>query len=662
MKSFSLLFLFCLCFLPPGLAQESFMKWGQVSTEDLAMKVYPADTSASAVVLGSFCYIYFNYYDGRFQVSYKIHQRIKILRKEGYEWANVQVPLYSSDGAQAKETISDVKGITYNLDPKSGRIMTSTLEEKSIFKENIRQQRGRALQLVKFALPNINEGSILEYSYTLDSDFFTVLNAWEFQSSIPVRKSEMQIKMMGELSYVYVIQSAHPFTDSPDPSKKTAEANAGAGTYRWVQENIPAFKDEGFITTADDYIGKMQFQLASYQYPGDNVRELFSTWEKTIYELWGDNRYGSFIKRKGATKDLVSGLVAGKESEKDKLAAIYAYVKDNIRADNRSGIWTDSSPKEVLAKKKGYRHEVNLLLINMLREAGLEANPILLSTREHGKPYKNYPILERFNHSIAHVKLGEEEFLLDATHPMQPLGMLPANVLNGEGLLMDKDGKESRWINLQNRYKSSETVMATLRVSPEGGIDGKMEVSTKGYEALRLRAKHTKLDEEDSVAEKPTSLGQQYGLVNDSISNLEEYDQPLGIKGRYQNQEFAQANGERIYLDPLLAFKTKANPFKAVERKHVVDFAYPFDEFYFINYTIPEGYVVEEVPKPERFQWADKALRFEYSATPKDNTVQVVCRLFVNRAVFAPEEYKTLRDSFAKIVAKQNEQIVLKKK
>ena len=640
-------------------AQQSFMRWGAIDTKDLAMKVYPADSSASAAILGSFCYTTFNYNEGRFQVSYQYHYRIKILKKEGYQWANVQVPLYTSNGGQSHEKIRDIKGATYNLDP-GGSLQKTELGEKSTFSEVVTKRQGERISLTKFALPSIKEGSIIEYSYTVDSDYITILNAWEFQRAIPVRKSEYQIKMIGELGYMSLMQSNLPFTTIPD--QKDDQQGGQNEPFRWAQENVPAYVTEPYITTSDDYISKIQFQLMNYTFSGNPRKEVFSTWKKTITELWENFNYGGFVKRKGATKELVSRLVAGQNNEKDKMAAIFSYVKSNFKIKNNSGIYATISPKELMDKREGYKHEINLLLVNMLREADLNASPILLSTRPHGKIFKNYPILERFNHSIAYVKIGEEEFLLDATHPMLPIGMLPAEVLNGEGLLMSNDGNEHRWIDLQNRSKSGKIIVAKLDIAKNGELNGQIQLNLQGYEALQVRQKFANYEHTLSEEEPSSASLQEYELFKDSLTNLHEYDLPLKGKGTYQSQEFTQVGGDRIYLNPMLHYAPKENPLKATERKSPVDFSYPFSTSISMSFTVPEGYVVEEVPKSERIQWEDKAIRFDYLVSVQDNLIQISCRTFVNRAVFAPEEYPNLRESFAKIVAKQNEQIVLKKK
>ncbi|MCU0449031.1 MAG: DUF3857 and transglutaminase domain-containing protein [Bernardetiaceae bacterium] len=658
-----LFFIFSGLIFSQAQAQDSFMPWGAVSLDDLDMKVYPADSSASAVMLGSFCYINFAYTAGQgYQVIYKIHKRVKILKKDGFDWSTEYIPLYTNDNNQSSERINSLKGITYNLGA-DGSIQKTTIDEKSLFKETTRKHRGRYNETAKFTLPNVKEGSIIEYMYELESDFIVALRPWEFQANIPVRKSEFQVQMSPNLSYVFVIQTTLPFTVQPDLTKPITEFNMNNIGYRWVQENTPAFTDDDFIATRDDYISKIQFQLAQYVYPGNPVREIFSTWEKTMRQLWDEYNYGGFIKRKGATKDIVAGLIGSLATEKEKLMAIYNYVKSNYKTNPQTGLYATIGPKELVEKKKGYRHEINLLLINMLREAELEANPVLLSTRTNGRPYKNYPIIDKFNYTIAHVKIGEEEWLLDATNPLQPLGLLPYDLLNGEGLLMVKDGKEIQWVNLQNRFKSSSLFLIQGHLDQEGNLTGNQQFVLQGYLALRARQMFTRYEKENEADQEAASADlKELAPFKDSLTNLNEYEQPLKGKALLNTDEFSEKIGDRIYLKPLLNHALENNPFKAPTRNTLVDLAYPYEDFVSVSITIPDGYQVESLPQSTRLSWQDKAVRFDYLVNASGNTISISCRTFVNRAVFAALEYPSLRDTFAKMVAKQSEQIVLKKK
>ena len=106
----------------------------------------------------------------------------------------------------------------------------------------------------------------------------------------------------------------------------------------------------------------------------------------------------------------------------------------------------------------------------------------------------------------------------------------------------------------------------------------------------------------------------------------------------------------------------KENPFKAADRKYPVEMPYGFDETYIFNMEIPEGYVVDELPKSTKVTFNEDEGFFEYLIAADAGNVQFRSRVVLKKANFKPEDYATLRDFFAFIVKKQGEQIVFKKK
>ena len=207
-------------------------------------------------------------------------------------------------------------------------------------------------------------------------------------------------------------------------------------------------------------------------------------------------------------------------------------------------------------------------------------------------------------------------------------------------------------------------VYAKLELGSDGKIKGGIDYTLSGYEAVDARREMDRKEEKTSESDGDTKKEKsEYQKLEITFENSTDYAKPLKGKANYNNEEFAEVAGDKIYLNPMLSFKMKENPLKAEERKFPVDFAYPFDETYYMNFSIPEGYVVEELPQSIRTMFEDKTVKFDYLVNnPIANMVQITCKFSITRALFAPEEYKHLKDFFAKIVSKQNEQIVLKKK
>ena len=182
MKKRFLLFC-CVVFSPIVSAQKSPVKFGDISMADMTMKSYEHDTSAVAVVLVDYGEAVIEERVNTPALKIKKHVRIKIFKNEGLSYADVIISLYNNGSSH--ERVTGLKAATYNLE--NGKITASPLEKTSIFKENV----DKNFDNQKLSMPNVKLGSIIEYSYVLDSEFWTSLPSWRFQrEKIPTRRSE----------------------------------------------------------------------------------------------------------------------------------------------------------------------------------------------------------------------------------------------------------------------------------------------------------------------------------------------------------------------------------------------------------------------------------------------------------------------------------------
>ncbi|MBC8110663.1 MAG: DUF3857 and transglutaminase domain-containing protein [Verrucomicrobia bacterium] len=668
------------------LAQKAPMKFGEVDAKQLAMKSYEKDPNAAAVILGDYGNTYFVYSDeGGFRYIFERHTRIKILRKEAYDKANVEIATYTSTGNSNKEKLTEIRGYTHNLE--GGKAQKVKMEKSQVFETKYNKN----YLITKFSLSNVKEGSVIEYSYTITSDFLFNLRSWTFQSDIPTVHSEYRVSVPEYFGYVQISQGYKPY----DVNEKSSSAgsiastsrdrdNPGSGFQRnetnyanniniWVQKNVPAFKNEKFITTEEDYLVKMDFQLQSTNFPNSGYKSVLGTWEKLITDLEKEESFGGFINRRGPTKELVAVTIAGKTTPKDKMYGIYEYVRKKFRYDNRDGIYARKKIRELLDKPAGSSADINLLLINMLKEADLEVFPVISSTRRHGKVNESYPLVDRFNYVTAMVKLGEELHLLDATDPMRPVDMLAYDALNGNGLVMMPGGKYT-WVSMMQAPRTANVTVGNYTILPEGEVKGTTTIQYKGYEALRLRKKLIKNPETvkiDLAQEDTTSLIKKKNEDDSELEkeikkytykNITDFEKALEAATQVQTSEYSQVNGDFIYITPMLMHQTKENPFKQEERTFPVDFAHTRETGYYINYIIPEGYKIEELPKSARFAWGDGTVKYDFLVKAEENRIQLVSKFIIGKAVFEPEEYKDLRNLFGQVVSKHTEQIVLKKK
>jgi hypothetical protein len=645
-------------------------KFGKLEDAELTMRVYDPDTSAAAVVLSDVGKTYFTYNNG-FKLMFERHTRIKILKKSGYEWANVSVPYYQKNSD--KERVSAVKGYTYNME--GGKVVKHKLESGSLHEE----QRSENWFAKKFTMPNVKEGSVIEYSYTISSDFMYNMREWEFQTTIPTVWSEYNTRIPEYFNYKQLQQGYLPFHISEShrgnerftvvvkgekpvgrtsvPVSSAEHVEAPNTISRWVMKDVPALKEESFITTLRDYQAKIEFELQYVKYPGEAPQTMTGNWSELTKKLMQEERFGSQLNRKGFFKNEVAAIVAQHNNPEQQMVAIHELVKRTVKWDGKYGIYTSNSLRKSFENKSGSAAEINLLLTAMLLEAGLDASPVLVSTREHGRPPKGSPMLNKFNYVVTHVKIGDKEHLLDATDPLLPAGMLPVRCLNGEGRLMKVS--DPRWVDLVPAGMYTKLFNGQLTIHASGEMVGKATESSSGYNAFRLRK--AILDEgEEKYAEKISKEIGNFKIGKPTFVNVNELGKSLNIDYSLTSSGSGQPV-DVIYLNPMMGQGEKENPFNLENRVYPIDLAVPIDHTYICRFILPDGYEVEETPKGAVVSLPENGGKFMYMIERQGNTLQIMSKISILKPVYYAPEYPYLKEFYNQIVAKHAEQIVLKK-
>ena len=646
-------------------------KFGKVSDEELAMRSYPQDTSAAAVMLFDVGRTYFVYGEKGFEFVFERHTRIKVLKKAGYEWANFSVPYYSSN--RSKEKISGIKGYTFNLEGSD--VKKDKLKSEGIFDEETTANWHQK----KITMPNVKEGSVIDLTYEIRSNLLFNLREWEFQSTIPVAYSEYKAEVPEYFEYKLNQQGYLPFAESKQERGKESylikwgpgEVGPGgnrspAGSenmeietmdYFFSVKDAPALRAENYITTLRDYQSKISFELQRTKFPGRPWEEVTGDWANVTKDLLDDEDFGKQLNKRNQFKKEIAAIAAKYTTPEQKLNAIQDWVKSSVKWNGNYGIYTKSSLPKVYENKTGSAAEINLLLTAMLLEAGLDAAPVLISTREHGRINTGYsPMLNKFNYVIAHVNVDGKDYLLDATDPLMPASMLPVRCLNGEGRLIKENDK--RWVALKPAVTFSKLVTTDVTLNAQGEMKGKGTESASGYNALYLR-KSIKEDGEEKFAEDRAKEVGDFKLGKPVFGHIDDVNKALTITYDISGAGSGQDN-DIIYLNPLLGHGESENPFKLNERMYPVDFAAPIDETYITKFTIPAGYVVDEMPKNVAVALPENSGRFTYMLQQEGNQIQIISKVSINKPVFYAEEYAYLKEFYNHIVAKHAEKIVLK--
>jgi len=629
-----------------AVSQRSPIKFGDIPMEDMTMTTYPLDSSAAAVILSDYGEAHMELRNGKIYSTIERMTRIKILAKEGLSRANAGVVLPRGSNAM---TVSRLRASTFNLE--NGKIMETEMEKKNIFQE----KRDRYFNLEKFTLPAVKVGSVLEISYTISAPNTVSFPEWQFQDLIPTRRSEYwaiipTIFIFEKYMQGYVAANVY---EKKHDTKEGIEVDA----YHWVCQDVPAFKIEPFMTAERDYLSKIDFQLSAIDVPGRPTVEFMGTWEKLTSSLLASDDFGAVIAKSGFLKSTVNDITLGMNDPLQKIDAIHTYVKKNVEWNGENDFFS-SDLKKVIEEKKGASGDINLLLASMLEKAGFEVDMILVSTRDHGFVRKQFPVSRQFNYALCSVRVGDKVLLLDATEKYLPYTQLPERCLNGEGLIVS--AKHPGWIDLGSKIKSRSVTSADFKISPDGGLDGKLSFTRAGYDAFKMRTEYNLKGEKQYV--KDFLGNRNWRLEKSEFLEVNDLTKPVKEAYDISIQEHASVSGNIIYINPFVAGTEYENPFKSEKREYPVNFGSAREKIYLFKITLPDGYTADEIPPIKLLSLPENAGRFSYNTTAVGNTISVTTSLQINKSLFLASEYPALREFYSQVVAKQAEQIVLKKK
>jgi hypothetical protein len=294
-----------------------------------------------------------------------------------------------------------------------------------------------------------------------------------------------------------------------------------------------------------------------------------------------------------------------------------------------------------------------MLLIALLREAGLKADPVLTATKSYKMPI--FPTLEGFNHIIAAVVLNDKRILLDATQQYAKPGQLSQNVRNWEGRLIRSDGSSEK-INLFVTKHVQEQIMINATVTDDGEIMGEMRQRLLGENEISFRKKFKPL----APQEQKALITQNLKLENVSDFELESsFDKYAEVSLKFESSDEVEEIGGKWYVAPLLFLTKTENPFVKENRETPIDFNYPSIERKIINITVPENYALQSQPAPVKLVMDGNLGEYSLNISQQGAIIQISSILQINRPLFPPSDYETIRSFYSQMLEKQKEKIVL---
>ncbi len=641
----------------PSTAQD-VSEFGKVDIALLKKSQSLIDKGAEAEVLFEVTDQSFTIMGGTAEIHTKHHIRIKVYNTKGLEQANINLPYFNRNGV---ESISKLEAQTYNLND-AGDLVVSKLDKKSVYDTRVDNRFSK----LTFTFPEVKAGSVIEYRYTVKKQIQYLyeltsrhLSNWSFQQDIPVMYSK----------FIFYHPSEFTFKETPlnDVPIEYAEKSVGTGIQKtFICRNLPAVKEEPFMTTTRDYKQKLKIDVIYYNPVGELARDLRLTWPRIVNSMMEDEDFGMQLKKNiQRTQDL--DLALQKISDPyQRMTTIHDYVKTNMAWDEATSIWALDGVKKAWEKKRGNSGEINLIMVNLLKEAGLKAYPVLVSTKDHGRVRPMDPAYDQFNSVMAYVTIDSSVYVLDATDKFTPPNLIPPSVVYSEGLVISKyDGTKALqdqdwgWRTLYNEnQKFQKLINVSAKFDGKGIVNGDAFVMFRDYARERISVQ-VEPDAEKTTAYY-TKAAQGAKISELGLRNDKNISMPLEHSFKFEVP--TEVNGEYFTFNLNLFTGLEQNPFTAEERYTDIFFGYGQKFTLRGSLEIPEGYVFEAPPKSMKMVMPDNSIEMSRIIQIEGQSAKYVVQIEVKKPFYSPAEYELFYEFYKKLYSLLNEPLVIKKK
>lgn len=628
-------------------AQKEVTEFGVFTPEEINLKQCDFDKDADAVVLLDKATSSYNDYHN---LITERRIRFKILKERGIDRGNVHIRYYSDENF---ESIVGIDAAVLSFDGQKNQVW-SKLDRKSVYNKKLNKYYSE----VSFALPNIKVGSIIEYKYESNMKHYGGLREWIFQSDMPVVLSSYNLSIIPNAEFAYTVykRSDYPIVVKPDSRN---------GDILFEMSNLPGLREEAYMGAARDYLQRVNFQFAAYnQAEGDGystrstaTTKYSTTWKELARELLDNSSFGSQINKSLPGTDVIQLVWANEADLFTKMKSIHDYVKSHFSWNHIYSKYAGDGLKDTWEKKTGTSGEINLILINLLKSAGLAVKPLLISERDYGKIDTTYPYIDQFNKVVAYVDIDGKHYILDGTDRQTPSFIIPFNLLNTTGFVVDK--KEASLVKIVDDARMNSNIVNVFATINNGGTM-ELEAAVNNYDYAKIERKE-KYNSNKKKYEK--DFFEAYTLPAPdtfSVNGLEFDSLPLhhDVKLNYALNK----TGDYFLLNYNLFTGFNKNPFITEQRFSDINFGCRYSSLLNASFKLPENLSPETLPKNIKLVMPDKSMTIIRQVQKTENTIQVGVRIDFYKTEYSAIDYPEVQGFYKQMLELLNEPIVLKAK
>ncbi|MBR2150088.1 MAG: DUF3857 domain-containing protein [Prevotella sp.] len=658
-KELILLTLLTLCWTT---IEAQNLKFGKPTDEEMQMTVYEQDPEAEAVVLCQLTNVNYTMDMMDFLVDYEVKTRIKILKEEGKEYANITIPyIFNSNEDFMQETFENFKATAYNLE--NGKVKKTKIGLEKIYNERIDEDN----MVAKIAIPQVKAGTVIEYEYKLHSNVYYHIHDWYASAEIPVAyanyRLEIPIVFIYNVEYSGLQQLQNTVTAGALLYKASSDGMANqkkcqTNIYNCTGRNLKGLKKDDYVWNVRDYFTKITAELQRINFAGES-RDMRKTWEQVDEVLFEHPDFGHHLYKHSKYRDeLAASGISEINDLKEKVTATFKFLRQRLAWDGEYELAIKSA-SEIVKKGNGSNADLNMMLINMLGDVGVKAYPVVMSTRRHGRLPQTYPTLNKLNTFIVGVPYGSTWLYIDASSTYGYLNVLPPNLYTDKARIIQK-GKPGQWVDLQKIGEAKTIMTVKAELSPSGEMKGELQALHTGNAAEKIRKLFVKAADSTAYIADRASY---YGIKIDQCNMEGHRDFVPNLTETVSFTRQGETTGDLIYINPFIEVPIRENPFTEKERLLPVEIPYKQTFNTTVQLTLPEGWKLEEMPQNIRVTSEDKSIsgHILYESTD-ERIVSITYQFRLSKVTYDNNQYQMLRQLFELFANRSKDMLVIKKK
>lgn len=650
-QSYILRGLFVLCFCMSALTSKAqtsegnSKEFGTVPDSLFTMQNYQGNSSVPFVYTLKEANIRFENDDRSIVAVLDYYVRVKVFDASVQQASVVAIPYYFERGI---EEIRDIKAITHS--PEGSK---TKLAENDVRTININSR----YNVKEFTMPNVQDGSVLEYSYQIRRRYIEELPDFFLTHQVPTAVAEINITYPHYLRYDVI-----PVDYSGNLKHQTQEIDTSTVQKiftipqpdpivkeTWTARDIPPVTEEAYISSIDDYRGKLKFKLSEF---GNPRQMLENSWDFVVAEL---RRNQNLLQKIADNKQAyalgadIANQLNNKASAQD---SIFRYLNERVNYNESRTPFSNMTDAEVLAGELADQAGINQTLTAMLRGAGIEAYPLLISTREFGQIDRSFPSFFQFNGQLVYSEISGQSYFMDASFAHSQPNLIPITTYNENGLMLKEDSYE--WTEIKpakSKFDISITINGEL--DREGNLSGSISSKSLGYPAQVIRQKYSNGERANSIISEAVFDGYSSGkLDSPELGNVGSYEQPIIMNTKFLLEDYATSFSNGLEFRPMVVGFLMSNPFNNGSRDLPVTLDAPEKLDLVYNIKIPDGFTFDEGAENRSVQLPGASFTESYDTDGK--TLRYEFYIDISKKRFEPEMYPQLLDLYERWVTLSN--------